>query len=113
MYLSEFETYLILAGAGNQLAYYTAKGDQLKDVFNKFERVCGIEKVNTYETYLTNEQGVTGWTIEHIRSTDSKIKKFPLFDCVITKNDSAGHEAVDFLSTGKDDYKYKGDFKAD
>ena len=56
--------------------------------------------LNLYEIYTYNEEDitegcykgkkageVTGWNIFWVLSTDEKIKTFPLFDCIITKND--------------------------
>ena len=57
-----------------------------------------MEEQHIYEIYTCNpdDPSVKGWDIIHVLSTDSLIAKYPLFDCIITKNDSEGHELVEF-----------------
>ena len=57
-----------------------------------------MEEQHIYEIYTCNpdDPSVKGWDIIHVLSTDSLIAKYPLFDCIITKNDSVGHELVEF-----------------
>ena len=53
-----------------------------------------ISKLNTYEIYTCcPKTGTTGWDIKNIVSTDFLVKKFPHFDCIITKNDCQGLDA--------------------
>ena len=38
--------------------------------------------------YIKNKETLqTGWDIKYVRSTEDKIKTFPLFDVIITRND--------------------------
>lgn len=61
-------------------------------------RTIRIDEIHNYEIY-TNcpETGQSGWDIHLVRSTDYLIKKYPHFDCIITRNDCPSDvEFIDF-----------------
>ncbi len=63
------------------------------------ELTINISIMHTYEIYTKNpETGEGGWDIKLVRSIDELIKKYPNFDCIITKNDSPENQCVDFLN---------------
>ncbi len=64
------------------------------------ENTVSVEAINNYEIYtVCPVTGTTGWEVKNIRSTDTLIKLYPHFDCVITKNDTCPDE--EFLSHWK------------
>ena len=61
-----------------------------------FTMVLRRTPMEEQHTCNPDDPSVKGWDIIHVLSTDSLIAKYPLFDCIITKNDSEGHELVEF-----------------
>jgi len=57
-----------------------------------------IDEIHNFEIYTNNPAtGESGWYIHLVRSTDYLIKKFPDFDCIITRNDCTPDvEFIDF-----------------
>jgi len=108
--ISEFNHYLVLAGNGNDLKRYKVKGDELKDVFNKFDRVPYVGTIECFECYVCNpETGETGWDIVFIEGVKEKIQKYyPNFDCFITKDyPHSDVGMVEFYNTYRSDDDYK------
>tara|TARA_R110002074_G_scaffold317075_1_gene487587 strand:- start:424 stop:648 length:225 start_codon:yes stop_codon:yes gene_type:complete len=57
-------------------------------LYNKFMNYSSQEETTIFEIYIKNEETLqTGWDIKYVRSTEDKIKTFPLFDVIITRND--------------------------
>ena len=57
------------------------------------------EQLNNYEIYTRcPKTGECGWDIELVRSTKSDIESYPLFDCVITVNDTRAEVLWDGLT---------------
>lgn len=107
MDISEYLDYLVLGEKiGSGLGYYRVKGlEGLKKAIMTLDRTCNIEIIHTYEIYtLEPEKLTTGWDIKHIESTDSLVKKYPLFDCVISKNDVRAKES---WFSDNDGYNFK------
>jgi len=96
MDISRYDEYLVVTNNKNKYTNAVCTGDKLHSVLS--EITCYVGKINTYEIYTNNpETGESGWDIKHINSTDKLIRYYPNFDCVITKNDSAGKECKTFL----------------
>ena len=57
-----------------------------------------VSRLNTYEIYTKDPQtGEGGYDIHFVQSTDNLIKDYPLFDCIITKNDGeATNQFIDY-----------------
>jgi len=105
LFISEYNDYLVttrdLELPNGPRHVIECTGDKLADYIEA--HTIYVEKLNTYEVYTCDPvTGATGWDIVHVRSTDRLIKSFPLFDCIITKNDSSAAmqrgEVIDHLS---------------
>ncbi len=96
MFFSEYRDYLVVNRTDGEISQAVCNGEEVqanitKDIFN-------ISCVHTYEIYVKNPRtGESGWDIHYVKSTDDLIKCYPEFDCIITKNDTAGKETIDFL----------------
>ena len=114
MVISEYNSYLVLAGKGNGLQRYEVTGDKLAEVFQKFERVARIDVIECFEVYTCNpETGEGGWDIHWVRGVRDRIQKYyPNFDCIITQGypHHPANEVQEFLHFYKpeDDYKFGG-----
>ena len=99
MRISSYSEYLVSnreAFQSNKFISIVVAGDSLQHVVSPL--TAHISEVHTYEIYTCDPlTGQTGWEIEHVRSTDDLIKSFPQFDCIITRNDSAYAQCIDFL----------------
>lgn len=105
MNISKYSKYLVINRINNKFKAISVDGDKLANVISS--DTIEIDEINQYEIYTCcPETGVTGWDIKYIESTDRLIKYYPNFDCIITKNDCAGHVTEDFLQTGFDTYLY-------
>ena len=60
----------------------------MKDIkLYKFMNKSSQEETTIFEIYIKNEETLqNGWDIKYVRSTEDKIKTFPLFDVIITRN---------------------------
>ena len=57
-----------------------------------------IDTVNTYEIYTKNPDTLEGgWDIKFVESCDLCIKNYPLFDCIITRNDCTTNKTEPFF----------------
>lgn len=96
MQISKYFEYLTVQNIAGSFNERVVTGDKLGDVINEF--TCHLEQINTYEIYTKNATtGEGGWDICLVRSTDTFIKMYPLFDCIITKNDCVHDESFLFL----------------
>ena len=107
--LSEYSEYMVIAGDGNNLHRYRVKGDKIKEVFGRFERVCYIGKIQCFESYTKNpETGEGGWDIVYIEGVKEKIARYyPNFDCFITQDTPSDGDFVEFLQLEHEDYELK------
>ena len=106
--LNEFSEYLVIAGTGNNLNRYKVKGNQLHEVYSRFERVCYIGKIECFECYTKNpETGEGGWDIHYIEGVKEKIQwYYPHFDCIITQGypqEEGRH--IEFYKLEREDYE--------
>ncbi len=99
MFISEYSDYLITSRKGldamNTHVTQVVTGDKIHSSLN--ELTIYVEPLHTYEIYTCNPADVTegGWDIKLVISTDRLIKSYPLFDCVITKNDHPVSDCVE------------------
>lgn len=109
--ISQHQEYLVIAGNGNALNRYKVKGNEIKDVYARFERVVYIGSIGCFETYVKNpETSETGWDIVYIEGVKEKIAEYyPHFDCFITKGYpcSNNNKVVEFYNLERDDYELK------
>ena len=99
MIISKYTKYFIINNDKNIYSFETCTGDMLSMALTPHS--CMVEPVNTYEIYTKcPDKGTGGWEIEYVTSTDKLIKYYPLFDCIISKNDTAGHVTKTFLEEG-------------
>lgn len=98
--------YLVVAGNGNNLNRMKVTGHQLKAVFSEFDRVTFIGKIQCFECYLKNDEGVEGWDIVYIEGVKEKIERhYPLFDCFITQDYPLhGNGVIKFDKIEREDY---------
>lgn len=105
--IDKYRKYLIVAGNGNSLNRYVVSGEEVKQIFNKFERVCYIGLMQCFECYTKcPETGQTGWNIIFIEGVKEKIEKlYPDFDCFITEGyPTKGKEYIEYYHYDNDDY---------
>ena len=104
--ISEFSEYIVVAGNGNDLARYIVKGDKIKELYNKFDRVVYIGKLEGFEIYTCNpETGETGWNIEWVVCVKEALKFYPNFDCIITRDyPTKDIDLVKFYQIEREDY---------
>lgn len=96
MHLSRYSQFLLANRENGKETNIVCSGADVHKLIN--EHTVDIASIHTYEIYTRNpETGEGGWQIEHVRSTDYLIRQFPLFDCIITKNDVHVSECTDFL----------------
>lgn len=102
MIISKYSDYLVINRKQKNSSAWVTKvcdGGLLLATMN--ENTYAVEKISTYEIYTRHpDTGENGWDISHVESTDDLIKFYPYYDCIITKNDSAGVDCVEFTHSG-------------
>jgi hypothetical protein len=108
--ISEYNSYIVIAGNGNKLNRYKVTGNLIKNMMMEFERVVYIGLLMGFEIYTKDpETGTTGWDIHWVEGVKEKIQAlYPNFDTFITQDyPSSGQTLVKFDKIEKDDYQMK------
>lgn len=95
MSVSKYKMYFVVSKDGEVFLY---SGEVIQEGLNL--DIVEISEAHTYEIYTRkpDDLNIGGWDIKHVISTDAMIKHYPLFDCIITKNDSQWSECTQFFS---------------
>ena len=98
MQIYKFMNYLIASNNKNKYSEKVVSGDKIASEMT--EHTCFLARLHSYEIYTCNPDNPSegGWDIKLVESTDELIRSYPLFDCIITKNDCVATEQHLFLA---------------